>query len=136
MPITFSGFIGDDWCAGSALYRYTLEVNGMKEFEIPQRERALRRYCASEAKLRHLRDRENVMVQPELERRSSPLGVFRPSVGDFQGIGVFRSDDGWEQRKKFVPALPIIVSMSPLGYPWTLVASLQSPLPFRPAKSL
>jgi len=22
---------------------------------------------------------------------------------------VFRSDDGWEQRKKFVPALPIIV---------------------------
>jgi hypothetical protein len=40
----------------------------------------------------------------------------------------------WEQQKKFVPALPIIVSMSPLGYPWTLVASLQSPLPLSPGE--
>jgi hypothetical protein len=59
-----------------------------------------------------------------------------PFGRDFQGIGVFRSDDAREQRKKFVPAPPIIVSMSPLGYPWTLVASLQGPLPFRLAKSL
>jgi hypothetical protein len=42
---------------------------------------------------------------------------------------------GWEQRKKLVPALSIIVSMSPLGS-LDMVASLQSPLPFHLAKSL
>jgi hypothetical protein len=35
---------------------------------------------------------------------------------DFQGIGVYQSD-GWKQRKKQVLALPIIVLMSPPGYP-------------------
>lgn len=39
-----------DWCAGYALYRYTLEVNGVKESQITQWERSLRRYCAAQAK--------------------------------------------------------------------------------------
>jgi hypothetical protein len=42
-----------DWCAGYALYRYTLEVNGVEEFQIPQWERALRRYCTEQAKARY-----------------------------------------------------------------------------------
>jgi len=40
-----------------------------------------------------------------------------PAGGDFQGIGVFRSDEVRKQRKKLIPALPIIVSMRPPGYP-------------------
>src|SRR5271165_2559687 len=42
---------------------------------------------------------------------------FRPSGGDFQGIWVFRSDEGWKKREKLVLALLVIVSMSPPGYP-------------------
>jgi hypothetical protein len=57
-----------------------------------------------------------VLVQPELERRRSPLASIPPCGRDFQGIGVFRSDGVRKQRKKLSPALPIIVSMSPPGY--------------------
>jgi hypothetical protein len=43
---------------------------------------------------------------------------FRPSGGDFQGIGVYRSDVIWEEREsEFGSALSYIVSMSPPGYP-------------------
>jgi len=45
-----------DWCSGYALYRYTLEVNGVKELQVPQWERSLRRYCASEAEGRNRLD--------------------------------------------------------------------------------
>jgi hypothetical protein len=39
------------------------------------------------------------------------------SGGDFQGIGSFDPMMGAKQRKNVVPALPIIVSMSPPRYP-------------------
>lgn len=42
-----------DWCAGYALYRYTLEVNGVEEFKIPQWKRSLRRYCSTQTKSRN-----------------------------------------------------------------------------------
>lgn len=32
-------------------------------------------------------------------------------------MGVYQSDEGWEQRRKLVPALLFIVLMSPPGYP-------------------
>ncbi len=37
--------------------------------------------------------RASVLVQPEMERGRSPLLRFRPVGGDFQGKGVFRSDE-------------------------------------------
>jgi len=40
----------------------------------------------------------------------------------------------WKQRKKQVPALRFIVSISPASL--SIVASSQNPLPFRPARSL
>ena len=43
--------------------------------------------------------------------------AFRPAGGDFQGIGVFRSDVFRGERERKAPALAIIVSMSPPGYP-------------------
>ena len=42
-----------------------------------------------------------VPVQPEMERRRFPLvGKFRPSGGDFQGMGVYRSDVFGEERER------------------------------------
>src|ERR1035437_7361175 len=41
----------NDLCAGYALYRYTLEVNGIEMNPLPQWERRLRRYCSGETKL-------------------------------------------------------------------------------------
>jgi hypothetical protein len=60
---------------------------------------------------------EPVLVQPEMEKERSPLVSIPPVGGDFQGIRVFRSDGFRKQRKKQTPTLPIIVSMSPPGYP-------------------
>ncbi len=63
-----------------------------------------------------------------------------PLVGlDFQGMGVFRSDEWFKrflgvQRERMILALHLIVSMSPPSYPSARVASLQSPLPFHLAK--
>ncbi len=37
--------------------------------------------------------------------------------GDFQGMGVFRSDEVGRRREWRVPRCPVIVSMSPPGYP-------------------
>jgi len=43
----------------------------------------------------------SVPVQPEMERRRFPLvGKFRPSGGDFQGMGVYRSDVFGEERER------------------------------------
>src|ERR1700724_3980695 len=44
----FSSFVRNDWCSAYALYRYTLKKNGTKEFQIPEWERSLRRYCSRE----------------------------------------------------------------------------------------
>jgi hypothetical protein len=53
-----------------------------------------------------------------MERGRFPLvGKFRPSGGDFQGMGVYRSDVFWEEREECFSALASIVSMSPPGYP-------------------
>jgi len=78
-----------------------------------------------------------VLVQPEMERGRFPLvGKFRPSGGDFQGIGVYRSDTFWGRAGKlFSRALQHRLD-EPTGLSLGMVASLQSPLPFPPAKSL
>jgi hypothetical protein len=74
-----------------------------------------------------------VLVQAEMERVRSPL-VSIPPIG----AGIFKASAStdpmriWKQRKEQVPALLFIVSMSPLG----MVASPQSPFPFRPERSL
>jgi hypothetical protein len=58
------------------------------------------------------------MAQPEPERRRSVSEYSALSGGDFQGIGSFDPMmGGKKQRKKLVPTLPIIVSMSPLSCP-------------------
>src|SRR6266852_2889196 len=49
---------------------------------------------------------------------------------------VYRSDAGWQERGKDIRADAVIVSMSPTKLSLGMVASLQSPLPFRLAKSL
>ena len=76
-------------------------------------------------------------VQPETEKERFPLvGKFRPAGGDFQGIGVYRSDLFWVRaRKVFSRALEHRLD-EPTGLSLGMVASLQSPLPFSPAKSL
>ena len=51
-------------------------------------------------------------------RRVPPLVSVPPlRGGDFQGIGVYRSDMLWEERGRRTPAPQHIVSMSPPGYP-------------------
>jgi hypothetical protein len=41
----------NDWCAAYALYRYTLEVNGIEMLPLPDWERVLRCYCSEQTKL-------------------------------------------------------------------------------------
>jgi hypothetical protein len=48
---------------------------------------------------------------------------------------LYGSDAGWQEREKDIRADAVIVSMSPTKL-ILMVASLQSPLPFHPAKSL
>jgi len=58
------------------------------------------------------------MVQPELEKTRSPLVSIPPFRAEiFKALGL--SIRWWvrKQRKRLVPALPIIVSMSPPSYP-------------------
>jgi hypothetical protein len=52
-----------DWCSGYALYRYTLEVNGVEEVQTSQWERTLRSYCASEAKSKGRRSTDSTERQ-------------------------------------------------------------------------
>ena len=49
---------------------------------------------------------------------------------------LYRSDAGWQEREKDIRADAVIVSMSPTKLSLGMVGSLQSPLPFHPAKSL
>jgi hypothetical protein len=46
------------------------------------------------------------------------------------------TDPGWQEREKYIRADAVIVSMSPTKLFLGMAASLQSPLPFHPAKSL
>jgi len=72
-----------------------------------------------------------------MEKERFPLSEYSALTGgDFQGIWVYRSDVFWKERERRTAAPMSIVSMSPPGYPLGMVASLQSPLPFHPAKSL
>src|SRR5438874_1422429 len=57
-----------------------------------------------------------VLVQPEMEKRRSPLVSIPPFGRGFSRHGVFRSDGGWAaQERALTPRF--IVSMSPPGYP-------------------
>src|ERR1700675_2988544 len=58
----------------------------------------------------------NVLVQPEMEKRRSPLVSIPPFGRGFSRHGVFRSDGGWAAQERAL-APPFIVSMSPPGYP-------------------
>ena len=49
---------------------------------------------------------------------------------------LYRSDAAWQEREKDIRADAVIVSMSPTKLSLGMVAYLQSPLPFHPAKSL
>jgi len=54
----------------------------------------------------------------------------------FKACGSTDPDAGWQERKKDIRADAAIVSMSPAKLSLGMVASLQSPLPFHPTKSL
>jgi len=78
-----------------------------------------------------------VPVQPEMESGRFPLvGKFRPSGGDFQGIGVFQSDVFVGRARRVLFRARQHRLDEPTGLSLGMVASLQSPLPFYPAKSL
>ena len=70
------------------------------------------------------------MAQPELERRRSVSEYSAPSGGDFQGIGSFDPMMGWEAAQRSSFRLPIIVSMSPPGYPSAWVHPCRARLRF------
>ena len=78
-----------------------------------------------------------VPVQREMERERSRLVSIPPlRGGDFQGIGVYRSDLCLGRaRKASFRAQPHRLD-EPTKLSLGMVASLQSPLPFRLAKSL
>src|SRR5258707_15485171 len=63
-----------------------------------------------------LRLSNGVLVQPEMEKRRSPLVSIPPFGRGFSRHGVFRSDGGWAAQERALTP-PFIVSMSPPGYP-------------------
>src|SRR5438445_11836126 len=75
-----------------------------------------------------------VLVQPEMEKRRSPLVSIPPFGRGFSRHGVFRSDGGWGRKNELLR--PVHRLDEPAGISLGMVASPQSPLPFRPAKSL
>jgi hypothetical protein len=58
----------------------------------------------------------SVLVQPEMEKRRSPLVSIPPFGRGFSRHGVYRSDGGWAAQERVLTP-PFIVSMSPPGYP-------------------
>ena len=76
-----------------------------------------------------------VLVQPEMEKRVSPLVSIPPFGRGFSRHGVFRSDGGWGGARTSSHA-PVHRLDEPTGISLGMVASPQCPLPFRPAKSL
>jgi hypothetical protein len=58
----------------------------------------------------------DLLVQPEMEKRRSPLVSIPPFGRGFSRHGVFRSDGGWAAQERALTP-PFIVSMSPPGYP-------------------
>ena len=76
----------------------------------------------------------SVLVQPEMEKRRSPLVSIPPFGRGFSRHGVFRSDGGWGRKNELLR--PVHRLDEPAGISLGMVASPQCPLPFRPAKSL
>ena len=76
----------------------------------------------------------NVLVQPEMEKRRSPLMSIPPFGRGFQGMGSF--DPMEVGRRKNELSRPVHRLDEPTGLSLGMVASPQCPLPFRPAKSL
>jgi hypothetical protein len=77
------------------------------------------------------------MVQPELERRRSPLvSIPTLSGGDFQGIGSFDPMMGWEAAQEARSVAADHRLDEPTRLSLGMVASLQNPPPFHLAKSL
>src|SRR5204863_4302501 len=80
---------------------------------------------------------EGVLVQPEMESCRFLLDTFRPWGGDFQGMGVYRSDEVW--RKVWGGVWSVARAPrphrrdEPTGLSLGTVASQQSRLPFHPA---
>jgi len=74
-----------------------------------------------------------VLVQPEMEKRRSPLVSIPPFGGDFQGMGAF--DPMEVGRRKNELSRPVHRLDEPTGISLGMVGSPQCPLPFRPAKS-
>jgi hypothetical protein len=78
-----------------------------------------------------------VLVRPEMERGRSPLVSIPPlRGGDFQGIKVYRSDEDLEAAKGTGSGAAIQRFDEPTRLSPFMVASPQSPLPFRQARSL
>jgi hypothetical protein len=64
----------------------------------------------------HTTGAARVLVQPEMEKRRSPLVSIPPFGRGFSRHGVFRPDGGWAAQEGALTP-PFIVSMSPPGYP-------------------
>ena len=74
------------------------------------------------------------MVQPEMEKRRSPLVSIPPFGRDFQGMGSFDPMEVGGRKNELLR--PVHRLDEPAGISLGMVASPQCPLPFRPAKSL
>src|SRR5437899_3242074 len=77
-----------------------------------------------------------LLVQPEMERVRSPLVSIPPFGGDFQGIRVYRSDEDVEAAQGAGSGAAICRLDQPNRLSLGMIASPQSPLPLRPARSL
>ena len=74
-----------------------------------------------------------VLVQPEMEKRRSPLVSIPPFGRGFSRHGVFRSDGGWAAQERALTP-PFIVSMSPPGYPSAWLRPRAVPASVSPGK--
>ena len=90
---------------------------------------------AAETRVRH--ETGCVPAQREMERERSPLASIPPlRGGDFQGIGVYRSDVFLGRARKVNSRARYHRLDEPTRLSLGMVASLQSPLPFYLAESL
>src|SRR5467141_2302724 len=113
------------WSPTNAILR-TLEPSFMRQSFIP---RAPRCYAHESAR------------QPQMCRLSVKWeGAFSGSVdsvlrgGGFQGMRLYRSDAGWQEREKDIRADAVIVSMSPTKLSLGMVASPAEPAAVSPGK--
>src|SRR5712692_634797 len=113
------------WSPTNAILRI-LEPSSMRQSFIPRAPR-----CYAQQSARQLQ-----MCRLTVKWEALRLYRFRPAGGGFQGMRLYRSDAGWQEREKDIRADAVIVSMSPTKLSLGAVASRQSPLPFHPAKSL